>query len=79
MFPLPPLDGGRVAVGLLPRGPAMALARLERHGLFILIGLLFLLPWFGRLIGLELNFFAWFVLPPVSFLFDVITTVTGLG
>ena len=41
MIPLPPLDGGRVAVGLLPRLLAMPLARLERYGMLILIGVLF--------------------------------------
>jgi Zn-dependent protease len=78
MFPLPPLDGGRVAVGLLPRRFAAPLARLERHGLLILIGLLFLLPWLGQSVGIELNFFKWFVLPPVSFMFDAITWLSGL-
>lgn len=39
MFPLPPLDGGRVLVGLLPPGPAMALARVEPFGFFIVMGL----------------------------------------
>ncbi len=34
MLPLPPLDGGRVAVGLLPAPLAIQLARLERVGLF---------------------------------------------
>ena len=34
LFPLPPLDGGRVAVGLLPRSLSWRLARLERFGLF---------------------------------------------
>jgi Zn-dependent protease len=79
MIPLPPLDGGRIAVGLLPRRYAMPLARLERHGLLILIGLLFVLPWIGHLVGIELNFFAWFVLPPVSILFDAVTSIAGLG
>lgn len=40
LFPLPPLDGGRVAAGLLPRSLAFPLARLEPYGMFILIGLL---------------------------------------
>ncbi|MEL0145029.1 MAG: site-2 protease family protein, partial [Alphaproteobacteria bacterium] len=39
MIPMPPLDGGRIAVGLLPYKLAVPLARLERAGLFILIGL----------------------------------------
>ena len=38
MIPLPPLDGGRVAVGLLPRFLACPLARLERYGMLIVIG-----------------------------------------
>lgn len=40
LFPMPPLDGGRVAVGLLPHGLALPLARLEPYGMFIIIGLL---------------------------------------
>jgi len=37
LFPLPPLDGGRVLVGLLPLRPALALSRLERWGFFIVM------------------------------------------
>ena len=37
MLPLPPLDGGRVATGLLPRIPAIALARLEPYGMLIIL------------------------------------------
>jgi len=40
LFPLPPLDGGRVLAGLLPRGQAqMVLARIEPFGFFIVMGL----------------------------------------
>jgi Zn-dependent protease len=39
LFPVPPLDGGRVLVGLLPRNAAMALARVEPYGFFIVMGL----------------------------------------
>ncbi len=42
MLPIPPLDGGRVLVGLLPAGPASGLARLEPYGIWILIALLYL-------------------------------------
>ncbi|MDB5412807.1 MAG: site-2 protease family protein [Rubritepida sp.] len=44
LFPIPPMDGGRIMVGLLPLRAAMAYAQLERYGLFIVIGVLFLLP-----------------------------------
>ena len=39
LFPLPPLDGGRILVGLLPRGPALALSRIEPWGFFIVMAL----------------------------------------
>lgn len=41
LFPLPPLDGGRIAVSLLPMPAAIKFAQLERYGMFILIALLF--------------------------------------
>lgn len=41
MLPLPPLDGGRVAVSLLPNKQAYQLSRLEPYGMFILIFLAF--------------------------------------
>ncbi len=40
LLPLPPLDGGRVATGLLPRRPALALAKLEPYGMLIVMLLL---------------------------------------
>jgi Zn-dependent protease len=39
LFPLPPLDGGRVLVGLLPRRQAHAVSRIEPWGFFIVLGL----------------------------------------
>lgn len=44
LLPVPPLDGGRILVGLLPYRAAMAVARIEPAGLFLVIGVLFLLP-----------------------------------
>ncbi|GMR06126.1 MAG: site-2 protease family protein [Gammaproteobacteria bacterium] len=40
LIPVPPLDGGRVAVGLLPMSLARPYSRLEPYGLFIILGLL---------------------------------------
>jgi Zn-dependent protease len=42
LLPIPPLDGGRIAVSLLPTGIAMRFAQLERYGLIILLALMFL-------------------------------------
>jgi Zn-dependent protease len=36
---VPPLDGGRILVGLLPYRAAAPVARLEPYGLFIVLGL----------------------------------------
>ena len=78
MLPLPPLDGGRVAVGILPRRLALSLARLERYGLFILIGLIFILPLLGREFGLDLNIFRWLVLAPLEFLRGILLVAVGV-
>lgn len=78
MLPLPPLDGGRVAVGLLPRSLALPLARLERWGLLILIGGLFLVPMLGRQIGLDLDLFHWLIWVPVSWLLPLFAALAGL-
>jgi Zn-dependent protease len=55
LLPIPPLDGGRIAVGLLPKALAAPLAGLEPYGMVILIGILFILPMIGAQIGLDLN------------------------
>ena len=78
MLPLPPLDGGRVAVGLLPPALARPLARLERYGILILIGALFVLPMIGDRLGQDLNIFRWLVGGPVYAVIDLILTITGL-
>jgi len=79
MLPLPPLDGGRVAVGLLPRTLALRLARLERYGFFILIGVIFILPLIGRQLGFDLNIFAVLIWTPVSWLLPAFTALAGIG
>lgn len=42
LIPIPPLDGSRVAMGLLPMDLAVKLAKLERYGIFIIFALLYL-------------------------------------
>jgi Zn-dependent protease len=78
MLPLPPLDGGRVAVGLLPRPLARPLARLERYGMLLIIAFVFILPLLGREIGVNLNIFSWLVGAPVRYLIDSIAMLTGI-
>jgi Zn-dependent protease len=68
MFPLPPLDGGRVALSVLPNALARPFAKLERFGFLVLLGIIFLLPMLGRSLGVDLNIFRWFVAMPLAWL-----------
>jgi Zn-dependent protease len=77
MIPLPPLDGGRVAVGLLPDALAFPLARLERFGMPILIGLLIILPMVGQHMGMDLNIVARLISGPAGAIIDFIIKLTG--
>jgi Zn-dependent protease len=77
MLPLPPLDGGRVAVGLLPDFLSRPLASLERFGFMILIGLMFVLPMVGQLVGLDLNLFTAIISPMLDFLYNFVAIATG--
>ena len=56
MFPLPPLDGGRIAVSILPDIVARPLARLEPYGMLILIVLIIVAPLLGNQLGISLNY-----------------------
>ena len=79
MIPVPPLDGGRIAVGLLPAALARPLASLERYGFLIIVGVVLLLPMLGRQIGVDLNIAYWIVVVPVNALFGVFGALAGLG
>jgi len=71
MLPIPPLDGGRVAVGLLPRPLALPLARLERVGLLIV--LLLLVCEFM----LDIRILSWFISTPRDYILRLIMFLTG--
>ena len=77
MLPLPPLDGGRVAVGLLPDFLAIPLARTERYGMLILLTLLFFLPMIGGYLHMDLNVIWWIIEWPAKWLLQIIGWVTG--
>jgi Zn-dependent protease len=66
LIPLPPLDGGRVAVSLLPHRQAYTLAKIEPYGMFILI-FLAITPVLG-----------WILSPPVIGLMRLINFMFGL-
>ena len=77
MLPLPPLDGGRIAVGVLPNALALPLARLEPYGLPILIGALFILPLLGAQLGLDLDFISHLIASSTNTIIEIILRLTG--
>ena len=77
MMPIPPLDGGRVAVGLLPRPLALPLARLEPFGMLILIGFLILLPLAGSQFGLNLDVISAILRRSTDLIIRFILVLTG--
>lgn len=69
MIPIPPLDGGRVLVGMLPRDLSYSYSRIEPYGILILMALLFFDPFrtLSRIMG-----------PIISFFVNIILGVTAL-
>jgi|TARA_R110000850_G_scaffold164336_3_gene289430 Zn-dependent protease len=78
LIPLPPLDGGRVAVGILPDALAIPLARLERYGFFILIGAIFLVPMISRWLGSDFDPIRWLLTVPIGYVVNLIANLAGL-
>jgi Zn-dependent protease len=79
LLPIPPLDGGRILVGLLPDGPSRSLAALEPYGMIILLAALLILPALSAPTGLDLNFLWRFVARLTSDIVGAILRVTGAG
>ena len=77
MLPIPPLDGGRVAVGLLPPALGAPLARLEPFGMLILIGILILLPVVGSQFGLNLDIISTILRTMTGYVIQLLLVVTG--
>jgi Zn-dependent protease len=77
MLPIPPLDGGRVAVGLLPNVLAYPLSRLEPYGMLILIGILIILPLAGSQLGLNLDVISAILRTSTGFVIRLILVLTG--
>jgi Zn-dependent protease len=79
LIPLPPLDGGRVAVGILPDVLAAPLARLAPYGMWIVIGAFFLLPIFAAQVGIDVNLFNQAIARPAAAIISTILRLTGTG
>ncbi len=77
MLPLPPLDGGRVAVGLLPKPLGEVFAKIEPYGFLILLGLLILPALVLQPIGIDFNPLHAILVPAIAFFKQVILTLSG--
>ena len=78
MLPLPPLDGGRVAVGVLPNFLARPLARVEPYGMLILM-LLFIVSYAGADRALGFSVLGWLIGVPAQALIEFVLRLTGHG
>jgi Zn-dependent protease len=77
LFPLPPLDGGRIVVGLLPDILAKHFARLEPFGMMILLGIFIVLPLLGSQFGIDLGYISHFVSRVSNAVIKVVLFLTG--
>lgn len=75
LLPVPPLDGGRIITGLVPESVAMRLDRMEPFGMLLLVGGLFLLPFIGSKIGIDLDGLSQFIMKIVRSVLDLMITV----
>lgn len=79
LIPCPPLDGGRILVSILPDWAAWKVARLERVGVFVVIGVLFLVPYVTSQLGYTVDITGSLIWTPVDFLASVVAFLTGHG
>lgn len=78
MLPFPPLDGGRVAVGLLPPFLARPLARVEPYGMLILM-LIFVVSYIGVKGGFGFSLLGFLIGGPTETLIRFVLAITGQG
>jgi len=77
MLPIPPLDGGRVAVGLLPKPLGNLLARIEPYGIFVLLGLLILPSLVLQPMGINFQPIREIMVPAIKSLTHIILFLSG--
>jgi Zn-dependent protease len=77
LLPIPPLDGGRIVLGVLPNVLARPFSRLEPFGLVLLIGLLIVLPLVGQQFGVDLNFISQIITRSARAVIGVILRLTA--
>jgi Zn-dependent protease len=78
LLPIPPLDGSRVLLGLLPKRMAEVYGRLFRYGLLLVLGVIFLPRLIGDKLGVDLDIIGWMMDRPVQYLWQLLLRLTGL-
>ena len=79
LLPIPPLDGSRVLLGLLPKPLAAVYAKLFRYGLLLVLATIFVLPLVGDKLGMNLDIIGWMMRRPVQYLWHFLLPLTGLS
>jgi Zn-dependent protease len=77
LLPIPPLDGGRILVSVLPGSLARLVSRAEPYGLLILIGLIVVLPLLGARLGINLDLISRLIMTSTNAVLGVILRLTG--
>ena len=77
LLPIPPLDGGRILVGILPGAMARIVSRAEPYGMLILIGLIFVLPLLGAQLGFNLDPISRIITTSTNAVLGIILWLTG--
>lgn len=77
LIPLPPMDGGRIAVGILPFRLAVKLAQAEKMGIAAVLLVLFVLPLFLQQVGIQFNPFKQAVGLVLPWAEHIVLVVTG--
>ena len=77
LLPIPPLDGGRILVSVLPDYLAFKLAKLERTGIVIVVGALFLLPYLAGKVLIDIPIVEVLLLEPVKWLAKLVLMAAG--
>jgi len=78
LLPLPPLDGSRVVSGLLPWRLAYHYNKLEPWGILILVGIIFILPMAGQIVGLNIDLARVLILQPAQGIEDFVLSLVGV-
>src|SRR5580692_10971339 len=77
LLPIPPLDGGRILVSVLPGSLARLVSRAEPYGLLILIGLIVVLPLLGARLGINLDLISRLIMTSTNAVLGIILWLTG--